>query len=204
MTKLYPIIVFEGLDFAGKTTVLNRLKAEYPDIAYLHEPGGTEISEEIATILAKYGKRMQKHTKTLLFQAARSELVQKLRTLQTQRPIIIDRFVGSTLAYQGYGDGQDLNRLLSFNDYVLSDLTIDTTVLFNISIKTMLERRATRLEKIDELDQYDSNYYQTISDNYYNAISDTPTKYIVEIDANQDIDTVYEQVVEMLKKYEVL
>lgn len=204
MTKLYPIIVFEGLDFAGKTTVLNKLKEQYPEIAYLHEPGGTEISEEIAKILAKYGKRMQKQTKTLLFEAARTELVQKLKKLQTQQPIILDRFVGSTLAYQSYGDGQDLNTLLFFNQYVLSDLTIDATILFDISIKTMLQRKATRTEKIDELDNYDSDYYQTISDNYYNAITDTPTKHIVTIDANREFDEVYANVKNELQKLGVL
>jgi len=187
----YPIIAFEGVDFAGKSTILKKLSEEYPEMTYLHEPGGTPISEEIADLLARNGKKMQLRTKTMLFEAARSELVAKLKELQKQSPIILDRFVASTLAYQSFGDGQNIDDLAYLNNYVLQGLKIKATVLFDISMATMKQRRASRQEKIDELDNYDIDYYRRVRDGYNDAIAKTPTEHTIVINANQNAEKVY-------------
>lgn len=187
----YPIIVFEGVDFAGKSTTLKKLSEEYPEMTYLHEPGGTPISEEIADLLARNGKKMQLRTKTMLFEAARSELVAKLKELQTQSPIVLDRFVASTLAYQSFGDGQNIDDLAYLNNYVLQGLKIKATILFDISMDTMKQRRAFRQEKIDELDNYDIDYYRRVRNGYSEAIAKTPTAYTIVINANQNAEKVY-------------
>lgn len=191
------LIAFEGLDFSGKSTISMKLASEFKDsnLNFYHEPGGTELSEKLSTILANYGKTMNKRTKTLLFEAARNELVQNVINPKLESgSVILDRFIASTIAYQHFGDGQSIERLTDLNQYVLNGLTIDATFYFSITPETMKARRAMRQNKIDELDNYDSEYYKKIGDNYLEAIRNTPNKKVVVINANNDIDAVYRQV----------
>lgn len=191
------LIAFEGLDFSGKSTISKRLASEFKDsnLSFYHEPGGTELSEKLSKILANYGKVMNKRTKTLLFEAARNELVQNVINPKLESgSVILDRFIASTIAYQHFGDGQSIERLTDLNQYVLNGLTIDATFYFSITPETMKARRAMRQNKIDELDNYDSEYYKQIGDNYLEAIRNTPNKKVVVINANNDIDAVYRQV----------
>lgn len=204
------LIAFEGLDFSGKSTISKKLASEFEtstntNLNFYHEPGGTELSEKISAILAQYGRSMQKRTKTLLFEAARSELVHDIITPKLKNSsVILDRFIASTIAYQHFGDGQSISRLSDLNKYVLDGLTIDATFYFSISPETMKARRATRQNKIDELDNYDEQYYKKIGDNYLEAIRNTPNKKVIVIDANQDIENVYTQVKTELQKLEVI
>lgn len=204
------LIAFEGLDFSGKSTISKKLASEFKtststNLNFYHEPGGTELSEKISAILAQYGRSMQKRTKTLLFEAARNELVNDVITPKLKEgSVILDRFIASTIAYQHFGDGQSMSRLTDLNKYVLDGLTIDATFYFSISPETMKARRATRQNKIDELDNYDEQYYKKIGDNYLEAIRNTPNKKVIVIDANQDIENVYTQVKTELQKLEVI
>lgn len=209
MTK-HLLIAFEGLDFSGKSTISKKLASEFKNskttaLNFYHEPGGTDLSEKISAILAEFGRSMQKRTKTLLFEAARNELVHDIITpkLETSS-VILDRFIASTIAYQHFGDDQSIYRLTDLNKYVLDGLTIDATFYFSITPETMKARRATRQNKIDELDNYDVDYYKKIGENYLEAIRNTPNKKIIVIDANKNIDDVYNQVKSELKKLEVI
>lgn len=201
-----PIIAFEGIDFAGKSTILKMLEEHYPsEIAYIHEPGGTDISEKIATILADDGRHMHRQTKTLLFEAARNELIHNRIQKEIQnRPVILDRFVASTLAYQVYGDHQKLETIQFFNNYVLDGLELDATFLFKITEATMLSRKNIRSEKVDDLDKYHNDYYRRVQDNYYKAISQTPTKEIITIDSNKEIYSVYTDVAMKLQEMGII
>ena len=204
------LIAFEGLDFSGKSTISKKLATEFANnqntnLNFYHEPGGTELSEKISKILAENGRSMQKRTKTLLFEAARNELVHDIIIPKLETgSVILDRFIASTIAYQHFGDGQSITRLTELNQYVLDGLKINATFFFSISPETMQARRATRQNKIDELDNYKQDYYQKIGDNYLEAIRNTPYDKVIVIDANKSIDEVYAQVKLELQKLEVI
>jgi dTMP kinase len=138
-------VTFEGGEGAGKSTQVAllkaRLEAEGRRVVQLREPGGTKFGEELRDLLLSSSK-LATRTEMLLFLAARSELVDKMvkPALAAGIDVISDRFIDSTVAYQGYGRGLDLDLIRTLNDAVVDGCVPDVTVLLDVDPDVGLNR----------------------------------------------------------------
>ena len=146
MKKGY-FITFEGPDGSGKTTVCNavyqRLKDMGYDVVHTREPGGIEIAEKIRDIiLDPQNVMMDAKTEALLYAASRRQhLVEKvIPSIEDGKVVICERFVDSSLAYQGYGRELGFDEVLSINKFAIGDYFPDMTVYLDVDEKTGLER----------------------------------------------------------------
>jgi dTMP kinase len=150
-------ISLEGIDGCGKTTLreqlYDHLKDKY-EILILREPGGTEVSEKIRDMLLDVKNvGITSRTEAFLYAASRSQLVEEmiLPALQAGKIIIADRFMDSTIAYQGYGRGLDIELLMELNRLCTGGLKPDLTLLLDIDPEEGQKRRnkdvPDRLEK---------------------------------------------------------
>jgi dTMP kinase len=139
-------IVFEGIDGAGKTTQATLLQsrlAKLPGISssMFHEPGGTPLGEEVERLVKQ--AELTPEGELLLFLASRAELVRTVidPALARGEVVICDRFAGSTLAYQGYGRGLNLNDIEMVLELATGGLVPDLTILLNVPVKVGLARK---------------------------------------------------------------
>ena len=151
-------VTFEGVDGTGKSTqsrlLGQNLEAEGIKVLILREPGGTAISEKIRDILLDASQNnMTAETEVLLFEAARAQIVREVIRPALDRGtwVICDRFMDSTVAYQGYGRGLDLELIDQLNDFAVGGTKPDLTVLLQLPP----ESRAERLERRHELEAAD-------------------------------------------------
>src|SRR3954451_9390148 len=114
-----PLVTIEGLDGAGKTTLAAGLAAALPAAVLLREPGGVEASERVRELVKDPALRIGARAEALLYAAARAQLVEEalLPTLEAGRWVILDRFVDSSLAYQGAGRGLGVEAIGRLNEF---------------------------------------------------------------------------------------
>jgi len=192
-------ITFEGTEGSGKSSQIDALavylRQKGYDVFATREPGGTSISEQVRAVLSNLDNtEMHPRTETLLFQAARAQLVEQvLRPHLAKGGVLLsDRYADSTLAYQGYGHQQDLVQLRALLAYVTGGLTPDLTLLFDLSVEEGLRRRAKGGEW-NRLDAYDIDFYQRVRDGYHQLAREEPGRWVF-IDAAQPPDVVQEAV----------
>lgn len=149
-------ITFEGSEGCGKSTqsklLYKYLKRKGYDVIYLREPGGTEISEKIRKILLDPKNHITPICETLLYMAARSELVNKVikPALCKGRIVICDRFLDSTIAYQGYGLGIDINFIKRIGHLVSEGVKPDLTILLDLPVKRGLRYHKNKKDRIEK------------------------------------------------------
>lgn len=198
------LIVFEGPDGSGKTTILKnvnqKLTEQGYDIRVVREPGGTEISEKIREIIIDNDNiNMAAKTESLLFAASRAQLVEeKIRPgLENGEIILCDRFVLSSLLYQGVGRGLGIDKVKKINDFATGDINPDLTIFFNIDYKTALIRKRANFSP-DRLENEEFDFHKKIFDAYL----DIAEKYkddIKQVDATRSIDEVSSDVLKLIK-----
>lgn len=198
------LIVFEGPDGSGKTTILKnvnqKLTEQGYDIRVVREPGGTEISEKIREIIIDNNNiNMAAKTESLLFAASRAQLVEeKIRPgLENGEIILCDRFVLSSLLYQGVGRGLGIDEVKKINDFATGDINPDLTIFFNIDYKTALIRKRANFSP-DRLENEEFDFHKKIFDAYL----DIAEKYkddIKQVDATRSIDEVSSDVLKLIK-----
>jgi dTMP kinase len=149
-------ITFEGSEGSGKSTqsrmLCNYLKRMGLDVVYLREPGGTKISEKIRKILLNPGNdSITAVCEMLLYMASRSQVVEEviLPALTKGKIVICDRFLDSTLAYQGFGLGMDISAIKSVAKLATQGLTPDLTVFLDLPIKQGLKYRMAKEDRIE-------------------------------------------------------
>src|SRR5437763_1199681 len=128
-------ITFEGPDGAGKSTIIRMVANELKDALLTREPGGIDIAEQIRkVILDKENIAMDARTEALLYAAARRQhLVEKVRpALEDGKVVLCDRFVDSSLAYQGFARGLGIDEVLSINQFAIENMMPDLTIYFDI------------------------------------------------------------------------
>ncbi len=141
------LISFEGIDGAGKTTQLVALRAWLEErgmeVVTLREPGGTAVSESIRTLLLDVRNHIDPMAEALLYAAARAQLVSEMIRPALDRGVVVlaDRFIDSTIAYQGYGRGLDLTALEQLNRLAARELEPDLTILLDIPATKAFDRR---------------------------------------------------------------
>lgn len=199
-------ITFEGGEGAGKTSVLKaigeRLKENKIDALLTREPGGIEIAEKIrAVILDPNHKEMHERTEALLYAAARAQHFYEkiIPALEQGKHVLCDRFIDSSLAYQGYARGIGLDDVLAINEFAIGKRLPDVTIFFNISPEKGLARiHATRSDEINRLDTEGLAFHQKVYEGYEEAMKRYPERFKM-IDADQTLEQVIEDVWGILK-----
>lgn len=206
MQKLGKFITFEGVDGAGKTVQVERTKnfliqKGIKTIA-IREPGSTEIGEKIRNLILE--NEMSAISETLMFFAARAELVQQIITpsLQAGTWVICDRFYDSTLVYQGVLKNFDIEKIMQLKFLTIGDLEPDLTIILNLSPEISAKRVAKRTshETNSEKNKFDDmqlSYYKKISESY-EKIADIFDYRAEIINANKSEEKVSESIKKIL------
>jgi dTMP kinase len=188
-------ITFEGPDGSGKTSqiapLVQYLQKEGYSVLITREPGGTQIGDQVRTILFDLENvAMHPRTETLLFLASRAQLVEEVIRphLQKDGIVLSDRFADSTLAYQGYGHGNDLEQLRCLLEFATGGLRPDLTLLFDIEVETGLRRREKGGDW-NRLDAYDLAFHQRVRAGYHRLAAEKPDRWIT-INAEQPPELV--------------
>ena len=190
------LITLEGPEGAGKTTILHQilpiLTQMGVDILTTREPGGIRIAESIREIiLAPENTAIDGKTELLLFAAARRQhLNEKVRpALAEGKIVIIDRFIDSSVAYQGYARGIDVADVETINNFATDGLLPDLTLYFDVDTEIGLSRVMSGDREVNRLDLEAQEMHQKVRAGYQ-AIAKANPKRIVAIDASQAIDQV--------------
>jgi dTMP kinase len=182
------LITVEGLDGAGKSTLIAEL-AKVLDAVVLREPGGVEVSERIRSLLADPSLEVDPRAEALLYAAARAQLVaERLRPLlEAGETVLLDRFVDSSLAYQGAGRALGVEEIRALNEFGTGGLRPDRTLLLRIDPEVGLARISAR--PADRLEQEDGAFFRAIARAYDELAAAEPDRIKV-IDASQPPERV--------------
>ena len=210
MTMSGKFIVFEGVEGAGKTTQIQQtaewLQQRYGkdrSIAIAREPGGTKLGKQIRQLLLEdptswVGNR----TELLLYGADRAQHVEEIIRPQLEQGNIVlcDRFTDSTIAYQGYGRGFDLDEIDRVNQLATGGLQSDLTCWLDLDVEIGLQR-VLRRGKPDRMEQATLDFHQRVRQGYQELANSYPNR-IVRIDANQSEVAVQTEIQAILTRWE--
>ena len=186
-------ISIEGIEGAGKSTQLSfiqrYLTQQGKQLVVTREPGGTELGEQIRTLLlTPTTTGMAVDTELLLMFAARVEHVEQVIMPALERGdwVLSDRFVDATFAYQGGGRGIDLQRIATLSDWALKGLQTDVTFLFDLPVEMGQQRVLNRNQGVDRFEQEKVDFFQRIRESYLQRAKQEPNRIKV-IDASKTI-----------------
>ena len=200
----YPIIVFEGIEASGKSTSLKKvikyLKTNKINYLSFREPGGTNLSEKLRSLMLSKKSALSNKTDLFLLMASRSENIDKiLKENYKKKVILIDRFIDSTLAYQHYGMKLDKDLILKMNKFLLGDLRPNFTFLSIVNKKNMLNRLKLRKNK-NKYDNFDYNFYNKVQRGFLKIANKNKSKYLI-LDTNKDnIKIIENKLIDKIKK----
>ena len=205
MEKRGLFITVEGPDGAGKSTQIEFIKKFFAnkglDVLYTREPGGTVISEKIRNvILDKEHVEMSPITEAMLYAAARAQLVHQVikPALQEERIVICDRFVDSSIAYQGFGRGL-LGCVENINTYAVDGCIPDLTLLLMVESQKGIDRvKNLGTENMDRMEKEKIDFHKKVYDGY-SYIAEKEPERIARIDASQTIEKVSEDIARKLE-----
>ncbi len=188
-------ITLEGPDGSGKSSQIRPLVEYLRQQGYAvlptREPGGTFIGEQVREVLNRLeNKAMHPRTETLLFLSARAQLVEEVirPALARGEVVVSDRYADSTLAYQGYGHGNDLATLRTLLNFATGGLWPDLTLLLDVDAETGLRRRQSGGDW-NRLDAYALEFHRRVREGYLQLAACQPERW-VKIDAGQPAETV--------------
>ena len=197
-----PIIVFEGIEGSGKTShikfVENFLKKEKLKYLKIREPGGSSNAEKIRSLILKKNSSFNKTTDLLLYLSARSENIELLKKNFRKKIILIDRFIDSTIAYQHYGMGVNLDLIKTINNFLVKDIKIDFTFLHTVDKKNMLSRLKER-KNLNRYDKFKFSFYNKVQNGFLKLSKKNKKKYLI-VNSNLDIDFNKHQIISQIKK----
>ncbi|MCG6915148.1 dTMP kinase [bacterium BMS3Abin03] len=201
-------ISFEGIDFSGKSTQIDLLKdylkSKGNKVEIIREPGGTEISEKVRTILLdKENSNMFWETEFLLFSASRAQLVrEKIRPYLRDRIYVIsDRFHDSSTAYQGFGRGIPIQVILNIHKLAIGDTIPDITFFIDIPIEVAQQRsRNKSSENLDRIERSEDEFYEKVRNGYL-QLADTEKRFRI-IDGMDDINVIHKNIINEIETFE--
>ncbi|AOY85294.1 dTMP kinase [Limosilactobacillus fermentum] len=195
-------ISFEGPDGAGKTSVLTAIRTGLVNqlgdqVVYTREPGGNPIAEQVrAVLLDKQNGAMDDWTEALLYAASRRQhVVETLKpALEAGKLILCDRYLDSSIAYQGGGRELGIDRIWALNQYAIDGLLPDLTIFLDLPVETGLARiEKGRAETINRLDEQTTNFHRRVRQAYLTLAERFPER-IVKVNADQELARVIEDV----------
>ncbi len=190
-------ITFEGNDGSGKTTISKKvyealLEKGYP-VIYTREPGGIEIAEKIRTIILDPNHTaMDARCEALLYAASRRQhLIEKvLPALEIGKIVLCDRFIDSSLAYQGIGRGIGIDEVLKINQFAIESHMPDATFFLSVSLDTGMQRVNAR-GNLDRMDLEANDFHHRVAEGY-EKVKEMFAERMIEIDAEADMETVFQ------------
>ncbi len=196
-------ITFEGADGCGKTTQINMLKDYLQkrgyNIVFTREPGGIGLGERIREILLNYDGEVSDKCEAFLYLADRAQNVDiTIRpAVESGKIVLCDRHTDSSVAYQGYGRMQDIQKIKMLNGIATGGLNPDLTIVFDIDVETSMKRVGT--EK-DRLESAGKDFYNRVRNGYIELAKQEPDR-IKLVDASKSIDEVFEQVLNIINEF---
>ncbi|MCU0082324.1 dTMP kinase [Streptococcus danieliae] len=199
------LLSIEGPDGSGKSTLIQELAGHFSDtgreVVVTREPGGARIAEQIREILLNPDHaEMEAKTELLLYMASRRQhLVEKvLPALERGALVLMDRFIDSSVAYQGYGRGLDLEAIHWLNQFATDGKNPDLTLLLDLPAEQGLARiQANRSGDVDRLDQEDLSWHQRVRQGYLQLLDENPDR-LVKVDASLDLPEVLDQALQRI------
>ena len=188
-------ISFEGLDGCGKTTqaqvLAERLRAAGSEVVLTREPGGTALGEEIRSLLL-HGDHVAPWAEAALYAASRAQHVDEVirPALARGAVVVCDRYVDSSVAYQGVGRGLGLDRVLKLNLAAVGGLMPDLTVLLEIGIDDAAARVG---DERDRIEREDDGFRERVAQGYRTLAERFPDRYVV-VDGRRTVDEVAEEI----------
>ncbi len=199
------LITFEGAEGSGKSTqiqlALNYLKEMHIPVVFVREPGGVKISEDIRQMLLDVeNKDMNDPCETLLYMASRAQLVGEVikPALEKGKIVLCDRFLDSTIAYQGYGRGVNVKLIKLLGEFATQKIQPHLTILFDIDAKLGLSRIINRAK--DRIEQRDLTYHNRVRRGYL-KLATLDKKRIKVIKADDSKEEIHETVKMYLNKF---
>tara|TARA_B100000902_G_scaffold386040_1_gene428146 strand:+ start:3829 stop:4443 length:615 start_codon:yes stop_codon:yes gene_type:complete len=197
-----PIIVFEGIEGSGKSHHLTKI-SKYLDkkkIKYIkiREPGGNINAEKIRKLILNNKSNFNNTTDLLLYMAARSENINIIKKFYKKRIILIDRFTDSTIAYQHYGMGLNLNIINLINQFLLKDIKIDFTFINLVSTKNLLLRLKKR-KSLNRYDKFNMTFYNNVQKGFLKIAKLKKKKYQL-VNSNLEIKTNEKLILNRIEK----
>ena len=198
-----PIIVFEGIEGSGKTFHLNNiaryLKKKRISFIKIREPGGNYNSEKIRKLILSKNSNFNPTTDLLLYLAARNENINIIiKKYFKKKVILIDRFVDSTIAYQHYGMGVNLNLIKNINKVILKGIKVDFTFLNYVSNKNM-KKRLLKRKNLNRYDRFNMKFYQKVQSGYFKISKQKKTKYFL-VNSNLSIVENKKNIIKKINK----
>ena len=197
------LITIEGIDGAGKTSVaqalLDALRARGIDVVLLREPGGVELSERVRALVKDPALTVGARAEALLYAAARAQLVEESvgPRLAAGTWVLLDRFVDSSLAYQGAGRGLGVEPIRQLNRFATGDLEPDRTLLLSLRPALARARAHDRAGAPARLEREDERFFERIADAYLELARLEPSR-IATIDAGGTPAQVLEQALDAI------
>jgi dTMP kinase len=187
-------ITFEGVDGSGKTTqaelLADWLRAEGSEVVVTREPGGTPLGEEVRRLLLE-GMEMSPWAEAALFAAARAELVERViaPAIEAGSDVVCDRYVDSSLAYQGIARGLGVDAVLDLNLHAIQGRMPDRTFLVSVDP----EVAGTRSTRTDRIERAGSDFHRRVAEAYRALATMFPDR-IVMVDGNRPAEEIAEEI----------
>ncbi len=193
-------ITFEGIDGVGKTTQAQRLVCKLEelgsDVTFTREPGGTSIGQRIRRLLLDPDlKQLSQQTEVFLYAADRAQHVQELikPQLESGKTVICDRYVDSSIAYQGFGLGWDPQMIRAINSWAIMEIVPDITLCLDQDPELALAKTSGDRIEIRTLD-----YYRRVRTGYYQIAKDEPSRFHI-IPAAGSVEEVFTRIWHIIK-----
>ena len=199
-------ITLEGPEGSGKTShipyLVEYLREKGHIVFPTREPGGTSIGEQIREVIHDL-KNVEMHprTETLLYQAARAQIVEQVikPRLALGEIVLSDRYYDSTIAYQGYGHQQDLEQVRALVKYATGGLVPDLTILLDLDVEMGLQRKKKNNAEWNRMDDHEVAFYKRVRAGYLEMVKAEPSRWVV-VDAEQKWDAVQEELRKVIER----
>lgn len=195
-------ITFEGPDGCGKTTQMNLL-AQYFEkkgkkVVLTREPGGKGLGEKVREILLNYNGEVSDRCESFLFLADRAQNIDIIvkPAIEQGEIVLCDRHIDSTVAYQGYGRGLDINEINILNNLATGGKKPDLTLVFDVDVETSMKRVG---KEKDRMESAGIDFHNRVRNGYLELAKQEPTRIKV-LDATKTIEEIHEKVVEIVEK----
>lgn len=196
-------ITFEGADGCGKTTQLNLVKefleANDYEVMLTREPGGKGLGEKLRNILLNYEGEVADKCESFLFLADRAQNIDKIvkPALEEGKIVLCDRHTDSTVAYQGYGRGLDIEQINYLNNIATGSIKPDLTLIYDVDIETSMSRVG---QEKDRMENSGMEFFNRVRDGYLKIAKNEPQRVKV-INSTKTIDEVFEDTIGVIEEY---
>ncbi len=198
-------ITLEGIDGSGKSSIMEEIKKYLSgndrDFVVTRDPGGTNIADKIRhVILDPENTEMNDKTEAMLYAASRCQMFHEViePALNDGKVVLTDRYIDSSMVYQGIGRKLGIDKILELNSFVTHRLP-DLTIFIDVSPEITIPRIAKNRDELDRLETLDMSFYMDV----YNAYKDVAAKFpnrISVVNGNQSLDSVINDCIDLVKK----